>query len=251
MTCSGKGARSETEASERIVCGQLRLGHTITLHSKTAAKNGGDYDFDIVCVVEESRFPRWIEDRFNHRETLSNEKDKRKKKHSAWWNLPQVAVSAKGNEIGVVTDLMSSCHAAGRPDLAEVLAKELQAALDALKHGTTPNQDLIVSVRKQVVTAPWLRLKEEKRVGDLPVHLTVSPTDKIGKLYNVIRKELDDFFSDVRPLSELSWLIVNGDLNREIMKMPRRSQRSTAFNIRADSEEAEKYQQEVEDAHAL
>jgi hypothetical protein len=89
--------------------------------------------------------------------------------------------------------------AAGRPDLAESLAKELQAALDALKHGTMPNQDVIISVRKEVITAPWLRLKDGKRAGDLPLHLTVSPTDKIGRLYNVIRKELDDFFSDVRP----------------------------------------------------
>ncbi len=241
-------AMSETEASERIVCGQLRLDHTITLHSKTAAKNGGDYDFDIVCVVEESRFPRWIEDRFNHRETLSNEKDKRKKKHSAWWNLPQVAVSAKGNEIGVVTDLMSSCHAAGRPDLAEVLAKELQAALDALKHGTTPNQDLIVSVRKQVVTAPWLRLKEEKRVGDLPVHLTVSPTDKIGKLYNVIRKELDDFFSDVRPLADFRGLIVNGRFDREMYEDAAQIAKVYGVNIGLILKKREKYQQEVEDA---
>ena len=176
---------SEPEAVQQIVTGQLRLEHTITLHSKTAAKNGGDYDFDVVCVVEEQRFPRWVEDRFSHRETFSNEKDKRKKRRSAWWNLPQVAVSAKGNGIGVITDLMTSCLAAGRPDLAELLAKELQAALDALKHGTMPNQDVIVSVRKQVITAPWLRLKDEKRAGDLPLHLTVSPTDKIGRLYNV------------------------------------------------------------------
>ena len=87
-------SRSEQGTVELILNGQLRLEHTITLHSKTAAKNGGDYDFDVVCVVEESRFPRWVEDRFCHRETFSNEKDKRKKRRSAWWNLPQVAVSA-------------------------------------------------------------------------------------------------------------------------------------------------------------
>ena len=38
---------SEQEATEQIVNRQLRLEHTITLHSKTAAKNGGDYDFDM------------------------------------------------------------------------------------------------------------------------------------------------------------------------------------------------------------
>ena len=209
---------SEPEAVQEIVTGQLRLEHTITLHSKTAAKNGGDYDFDVVCVVEEQRFPRWVEDRFNHRETFSNEKDKRKKRRSAWWNLPQVAVSAKGNGIGIITDLMTSCLAAGRPDLAELLAKELQAALDALKHGTIPNQDVIINVRKQVLTAPWLRFKDEKRAGDLPLHLTVSPTDKIGRLYNVLRKELDDFFSDVRPLADFRGLIVNGQFDREMYK---------------------------------
>ena len=114
---------SEPEAVQEIVIGQLLLEHTITLHSKTAAKNGGDYDFDVVCVVEEQRFPRWVEDRFSHRETFSNEKDKRKKKRSAWWNLPQVAVSTKGNGIGIITDLMTSCLAAGRSDLAECWRK--------------------------------------------------------------------------------------------------------------------------------
>ena len=241
---------SEPEAVERIVIGQLRLEHTITLHSTTAAKNGGDYDFDTVCVVEESRFPRWVEDRFNHRETFSNEKDKRKKKRSAWWNLPQVAVSAKGNEIGIITDLMSSCLASGRPDLAELLAKELQAALDALKHGTMPNQDVIVSVRKQVITAPWLRLKDEKRVGALPVHLTVTPTDKIGKLYNLIRKELDDFFSDVRPLADFRGLIVNGQFDREMYKEAGQIATVYGVNIGLIMKKREKYQQEVADAQA-
>jgi len=241
---------SEPQAVERIVIGQLRLEHTITLHSKTAAKNGGDYDFDTVCVVEESRFPRWVEDRFSHRETFSNEKDKRKKKRSAWWNLPQVAVSAKGNEIGIITDLMSSCLASGRPDLAELLAKELQAALDALKHGTMPDQDVIVSVRKQVTTAPWLRLKDEKRVGSLPLHLIVSPTDKIGKLYNVIRKELDDFFSDVRPLADFRGLMVNGHFDREMYKEAGQIATVYGVNIALIVKKREKYQQEVADAQA-
>ncbi|MBC8166645.1 MAG: hypothetical protein H7Y20_12325 [Bryobacteraceae bacterium] len=241
---------SEQEAVLQIVAGQLRLDHTLTLHSKTAAKNGGDFDFDVVCVVEEQRFPRWVDDRFNHRETFSNEKDKRKKRRSAWWNLPQVAVSAKGNGLGVITDLMTSCMAAGRPDLAELLAKELQAALDALKHGTMPNQDVIISVRKEVATAPWLRLKDEKRAGDLPLHLTVSPTDKIGRLYNVLRKELDDFFSDVRPLSDFRGLIVNGHFDREMYKEAGQIATVYGVNISLIVKKREKYQQEVTDAQA-
>lgn len=241
---------AESEVAEQVVMSQLDLQHTITLHSKTAANNGGDYDFDVVCVVEERRFPRWVEDRFHYRETFSNEKDKRKKRRSAWWNLPQVAVSAKGNSIGVITDLMTSCMAEGRPDLAELLAKELQAALDALKHGTMPDPDVIGGVRKQVKTAPWLRLKEYKRAGDLPLHLPVSTTDKIGRLYNVLRKEIDDFFSDVRPLSDFRGLIVNGRFDREMYKEAGQIATVYGVNISLIIQKREKYQKELQDAEA-
>ena len=240
----------EQHIVEQIFNGQLRLEHTITLHSKTAAKNGGDYDFDVVCVVEGNRFPRWVEDRFNHRESFANEKDKRKKRRSAWWNLPQVAVSAKGNEIGIITDLMTSCLAEGRPDLAETLAKELQAALDALKHGTLPNQEVIAGIRKQIVTAPWLKVKDEKRIGDLPLHLEVSPTDRIGRLYNMLRKELEDFFSDVRPLADFRGLIVNGRFDREMYTEAGQIARVYGVNISLILEKREKYRRAVADADA-
>jgi hypothetical protein len=241
----------EQHVVEQIFNGQLRLEHTITLHSKTAAKNGGDYDFDVVCVVEGNRFPRWVEDRFNHRESFANEKDKRKKRRSAWWNLPQVAVSAKGNEIGIITDLMTSCLAEGRPDLAETLAKELQAALDALKHGTLPNQEVIAGIRKQIVTAPWLKVKDEKRIGDLPLHLEVSPTDRIGRLYNMLRKELEDFFSDVRPLTDFRGLIVNGRFDREMYTEAGQIARVYGVNISLILGKREKYRRAVADADAV
>lgn len=241
---------SEQHLVEQIINWQLLLEHTITLHSKTAAKNGGDYDFDVVCVVEENRFPRWIEDRFNHRESFVNEKDKRKKLRSAWWNLPQVAVSAKGNEIGIITDLMTSCLAEGRPDLAEMLAKELQAALDALKHGTLPNREVIAGIRKQIVTAPWLKVKDEKRIGDLPLHLEVSPTDRIGRLYNMLRKEVEDFFSDVRPLADFRGLIVNGQFDREMFAEAGQIARVYGVNISLILEKREKYRRAVADADA-
>jgi hypothetical protein len=46
------------------------------------------------------------------------QKEKLKKEKSPWWNLAQVASKAKGNEIGSITDLQTSCMAAGHPDLA-------------------------------------------------------------------------------------------------------------------------------------
>ena len=47
------------------------------------------------------------------------EKEKLKKQKSPWWNLVQVASKAKGNEIGSITDLQTSCMAAGQPELAD------------------------------------------------------------------------------------------------------------------------------------
>jgi hypothetical protein len=131
-----------------------------------------------------------------------------------------------------------------------LLAKELQAALDALKHGTLPNREVISGVRKQIVTAPWLKVKDEKRVGDLPLHLAVSPTDRIGRLYNMLRKELDDFFSDVRPLADFRGLIVNGRFDREMYAEAGQIARVYGVNIALILEKREKYRRAVADADA-
>ena len=54
----------------------------------------------------------------------ANQKNKLSKKQSPWWNLPQVAMKAKGNSIGRITDLITSCLAEAREDLAERLAPD-------------------------------------------------------------------------------------------------------------------------------
>jgi hypothetical protein len=82
-------------AVTEIVDRQLRLEGTVTLHSDTAKKNGGDYDFDWICVVEGTRLPLFVEDRFRHTPAGENTKNKQGKKESPWWNLPQVAYSAR------------------------------------------------------------------------------------------------------------------------------------------------------------
>ena len=54
----------EDEARD-LMARQLRLEGAYVLHSETAKKNGGDFDFDWICVVEEDRFPRFVKDRFS------------------------------------------------------------------------------------------------------------------------------------------------------------------------------------------
>jgi hypothetical protein len=197
----------EREMLARIMGAQLALEGVLVLHSQTAKKNGGDYDFDLVSCVEEDRFPRFVQDRFSHQTNGNNQKNKLSKRQSPWWNLPQVAMKAKGNSIGRITDLITSCLAAGREDLAEGLALELQAALDSLKHGVEPDEEHLREIRKQVNQAPWLKCKRAQHVRDLPLTVEAGPADRIGALYNIVRKELDEFFTDVLPLEAFRGVI--------------------------------------------
>jgi hypothetical protein len=243
---------SETSLLDQVVGRQLRLEGTLVLHSETARRNGGDYDFDYVCVVEGDKFPRFVGSRFAHGEGTANEKNKLKKKLSPWWNLPQVAVKAKGGQIGVITDLKTSCLAAGRADLADQLAVELQAALDQLKHGTTPNQEIIQKIREEVPQAAWLKLKEVERVRDLPLHLDIAPTDVVGELYNFVRKEIHDFFAEenIRPIEDFRGLIAAAHYSREMGQEAAQVNRIYAANISMIAARKEAYRQALAKAQA-
>ena len=230
---------------------QLLLNGTLTLHSQTAKKNGGDYDFDWVCCVEEDRFPRFVQDRFSYRAQGSNQKNKREKKQSPWWNLPQVAMKAKGNSIGRITDLITSCLADGRQDLAERLAMELQAALDSLKHGVQPDEDVIAQTRKQVRTAQWLKLKRIRHVRELPMSIDVARTDRIGALYNIVRKEIDEFFADRLPLEAFRGVIcTDAEVTREMHEESRLVSRIYAVNVLTMMDIWARYRQAVDQALA-
>jgi hypothetical protein len=82
-----QGVRVETLDLLKIIEHQILLKGTLTLHSQTAARNGGDFDFDLVCVVEGDKFPKFAEDRFRHEEQAPIQKEKVKKQRSPWWNL--------------------------------------------------------------------------------------------------------------------------------------------------------------------
>ena len=92
---------------ERLIVRQLRLEGTFVLHSDTAKKNGGDYDFDWICVVEADRFPRFVKRRFCRGMGEQQGKTKRNKAKDPWFNLEHVAMKARGNHIGSITDLMT------------------------------------------------------------------------------------------------------------------------------------------------
>jgi hypothetical protein len=241
----------EQQILDQVVVKQLRLEGTLTLHSQTAKKNGGDYDFDLVCSIDEDRFPRFVADRFSYRAEGTNEKNKRAKKQSPWWNLPQVAMKAKGNSIGRITDLITSCLADGRQDLADRLAMELQAALDALKHGVQPDEEIIAETRKQVRMAQWLKLKRVRHVRELPITIEVARTDRIGAIYNIVRKEIDEFFTDRLPLEAFRGVIsTDAVVTREMHEETRFVSRIYAVNVQTMMDIWAKYRTALNQAQA-
>jgi hypothetical protein len=148
-----------------LMARQLRLEGAYVLHSETAKKNGGDFDFDWICVVEEDRFSRFVKHRLSRGLGAQQGKNKANKARDPWFNLEHVAMKARGNHIGSITDLMTSCRASGKEELAQQLAKELQNALDSLKWQVQPDLKLVSEIRQQVRQAPWLLCKNERRVG--------------------------------------------------------------------------------------
>ncbi len=247
--CRRNCTLTDSETHE-LVQRQLRLEGTYVLHSETAKKNGGDFDFDWVCVVEEDRFPRFVKDRFSRGLGQQQGKNKANKAKDPWFNLEHVAMKARGNHIGSITDLMTSCRAVGQEELAAQLAKELQNALDSLKWQVQPDLKLVAEIRQQVRQAPWLRYKNERRVSDLPLHLEVEKTDRVGHLYNHVRKQIEDLLINKAPIEAFKALVVGEQVSREMLEDCRFVNRVYAAMVGKIAARREQLKEQLEKAKA-
>jgi hypothetical protein len=247
--CRRNCTLTDSEVRELVQC-QLRLEGTYVLHSETAKKNGGEFDFDWVCVVEEDRFPRFVKDRFSRGLGQQQGKNKANKAKDPWFNLEHVAMKARGNHIGSITDLMTSCRAVGQEELAAQLAKELQNALDSLKWQVQPDLKLVAEIRQQVRQAPWLRYKNERRCSDLPLHLEVEKTDRVGHLYNHVRKQIEDLLINKAPIEAFKALVVGEQVSREMLEDCRFINRVYAAMIGKIIERREQLKEQLEKAKA-
>jgi hypothetical protein len=111
--------------------------------------------------------------------------------------------------------------------------------LDQLKHGVTPDQDKIRSIREQIKQSPaaqWLRAKRIRSVKDLPERFECPPTDRIGGMYNLIRKELTDFFTNRMPVAQFRGLVQGYEFTHEMVEECRRLNRAWALTIQAGAE---------------
>ncbi len=204
--------------ARQIASEQLTLTGTYTLHSETAKLNGGDFDFDWVCAIESERFPLFVADRFAMKDEYEVKKTKHERVKSPWFNLEFVALKSRGNQIGVITDLMSSCVARARHDLLYELVAELQKEIDSLKHNVRADHSKLHAIRTEVGSAPWLSLKNARTVSELPISLEIEKTDRIGNLYNVLRKDIADLLESPFPVEQFRGLITGGDISREMFE---------------------------------
>lgn len=211
-----QGCDQAMEIADRIAAQQLNLIGAYILHSETAKQNGGDFDFDYVCAVEEDRFPLFIEHRFSLGDAVVHQEKNKKKAKSPWRDLPRVAMAARGNQIGRITDTITSCIAAGKKEFADKLIVQLQNALDALKWNVRPNREIIDEIGRLVPQASWLALKRTQAVTKLPMLLDVDQSDRIGNLYNQIRSAIPDLNSLKAPIAEFKLLVSGKPFTREM-----------------------------------
>ena len=202
----------------QVAVDQLTLQGTYTLHSETAKLNGGDFDFDWVCIIEDGRFPRFVADRFAMKEEHEVKKTKHERSRSPWFNLEFVALKTRGNQIGVITNLMSCCVAADRNDLLYELVAELQKEIDSLKHNVRADRSKLHEIRQAVGSTAWLPLKSVKAVSELPLTIEAAPTDRIGNLYNVLRKDIADMLEQPFTIDQFRGLITGPDLTAEMFQ---------------------------------
>lgn len=209
-----QGCRDSGAVAERVLTAHLWLEGAYTLHSETARKNGGDFDFDGICVVEDRRFPRFVSHCFNRNSDAVHEEKQKIKAKTSWRNLPVVAMKARGNLIGRITDLKSCCLAAGDAESARKLVTELQKALDSLKWNVQPSQEIINQISAQVKRAPWLDLKWAAEISKLPARIPELDSDRIAKIYNHVRADIPDLAANKASIAEFKMLVSGQKIHR-------------------------------------
>jgi len=102
-----------------------------TLHSKDGLpRNGGEFDFDLVYVCRSDTFPKFTADvSISGRQAPVQKETLAKAEEPVGESSFKVANSAKAQRDRIrSTDLQTSCSAAGQPELAHELVRELQNA---------------------------------------------------------------------------------------------------------------------------
>jgi hypothetical protein len=204
--------------AHRIARDQICLQGVYVLHSETAKRNGGDFDFDYVCVIDGDKYDHFVAWRFNLTERPAIQKDKQEKAHTPWFSFEDVAIEAGGNQIGRITNLKVSCTASGRDDLEYELSREQQKEIDSLKWGVRADMKRVREIEKEVPMVSWLQLKWAEKISDFPKQLDAQPTDVIGNMYNELRPDITAAFEEPLPIRSFKGLLKGIPITRNMIR---------------------------------
>ena len=82
------------------------------------------------------------------------------------------------------------------------------------------------------------------------MQIPAAPTDRIGALYNHVRKELYEFFADVRPLEDFRGAICGGTYDRDMLKEAGTISTVYAVNIGLLAEKRHAYEAALAEAQS-
>jgi hypothetical protein len=199
------------EAVEQAIAEQIYLKNVHVLHGKYAKKFGGDFDFDLVYILDGDRYPNVVEWRRGMQERVQPEKDKQKR-ISFWHELGRISFEAMRNRVGQVTNTILSAIASGHWEQQYPLAEELQNEVGGLKHDTRADMKKVAQIRKDnnIRDARWIKMLDKadiKSFDDLPKSIEpLHNDDVIARMYNILYKKASELLGDPRELSDYSGL---------------------------------------------
>lgn len=185
------------QAAEQAVANELFLKFTHVMHGQYAKVFGGDFDFDLVYSIPESRYPRLVEWRFGYIPAERTQPVKNKsKKRSPWHEFGVVAMSAMSNHVGEITNSIMSAIAAGKIEEAYLLAPELQEEVSGLKHDSAADMKVVRKSKERIgQQAHWIKVLAKEEISSfdkLPTSVKMLSNDDVvarfyNKMYPVIR----------------------------------------------------------------
>ena len=102
------------------------------------------------------------------------------------------------------------------------------------RRNTRPGKDpLHPGAIKETPAAQWLRAKKVRSVKDLPEHFECPPSDRIGPMYNLVRKELTDFFTNRMPVGQFRGLVQGYEFTQAMVEECRRLNKVWGITIQA------------------
>jgi hypothetical protein len=110
-----------------------------------------------------------------------------------------------------------------RATICYELVIQLQQEIDSLKHNTHADRKTLARIRSEVRPAPWLALKEARAINDreLPLSVEVLPTDRIGRLYNILRKHIEELMEKPFPIEQFRGLITGNQVTDRMFEEAR------------------------------